>query len=136
MTDGTRQAWTEPGLVASDFPEPLDSQQREVVVLLSSGYRQHENEEQFGYANHGPVSKKLAQIRRQVGRGPRSRARLCLMDNRQPAPRLLSEDHRLRVWWRAPGTRTARHVPLSEVTASVVVVQLNVHSLAFRRWCA
>jgi hypothetical protein len=53
-------------LVTNDFLALLDSQQREIVVLLSSGYRQHEIAEQLGYANHSPISKKLAQIRRQA----------------------------------------------------------------------
>ena len=53
-------------LVTSDFLALLDSQQREIVVLLSSGYRQHEIAEQLGYANHSPISKKLARIRRQA----------------------------------------------------------------------
>jgi hypothetical protein len=53
-------------LVTSDFLALLDSQQREIVVLLSSGYRQYEIAEQLGYANHSPISKKLAQIRRQA----------------------------------------------------------------------
>lgn len=53
-------------LVTSDFLALLDSQQREIVILLSSGYRQHEIAEKLGYANHSPVSKKLAQIRRQA----------------------------------------------------------------------
>jgi len=53
-------------LVTSDFLALLDSQQREIVVLLSSGYRQYEIAEQLGYANHSPVSKKLTQIRRQA----------------------------------------------------------------------
>ncbi len=63
-------------LVTSDFLALLDSQQREVVVLLSSGHRQHEIAEQLGYANHSPISKKLAHIRRQAeqyfGMGPSS----------------------------------------------------------------
>jgi len=50
-------------LVTSDFLALLDSKQREIVVLLSSGYRQHEIAEHLGYANHSPISKKLAQIR-------------------------------------------------------------------------
>lgn len=53
-------------LVTSDFLALLDSQQREIVVLLSSGYRQHEIAELLGYANHSPISKKLAQVRRQA----------------------------------------------------------------------
>lgn len=51
-------------LVTSDFLALLDSKQREIVVLLSSGYRQHEIAEQLGYANHSPISKKLQQIRK------------------------------------------------------------------------
>jgi len=53
-------------LVTSDFLTLLDSQQREIVVLLSSGYRQHEIAERLGYANHSPIAKKLARIRRQA----------------------------------------------------------------------
>lgn len=53
-------------LVTSDFLALLDSQQREIVVLLASGHRQHEIAEQLGYANHSPISKKLAHIRRQA----------------------------------------------------------------------
>jgi hypothetical protein len=53
-------------LVTSDFLALLDSQQREIVVLLSSGYRQHEIAEHLGYASHSPISKKLAHIRRQA----------------------------------------------------------------------
>jgi hypothetical protein len=53
-------------LVTSDFLALLDSQQREIVVLLSSGFRQHEIAERLGYANHTPISKKLARIRRQA----------------------------------------------------------------------
>lgn len=53
-------------LVTSDFLALLDSKQREIVILLSSGYRQHEIAEHLGYANHSPISKKLAQIRRQA----------------------------------------------------------------------
>lgn len=53
-------------LVTNDFLALLDSQQREIVVLLSSGYRQHEIAERLGYANHSPISKKLAQIRSQA----------------------------------------------------------------------
>lgn len=53
-------------VVTSDFLALLDAEQREVVVLLTSGYRQHEIAEQLGYANHSPISKKLAQIRRQA----------------------------------------------------------------------
>lgn len=63
-------------LVTSDFLALLDSQQREIVVLLSSGYRQHEIAERLGYANHSPIAKKLARIRQRaeqyfdLGAGP------------------------------------------------------------------
>ncbi len=50
-------------LDTSDFLALLDSKHREIVILLSSGYRQHRIAELLGYANHSPVSKKLAQIR-------------------------------------------------------------------------
>jgi hypothetical protein len=53
-------------LVTSDFLALLDSKQREIVILLSSGYRQHEIAEHFGYANHSPIAKKLAQVRKQA----------------------------------------------------------------------
>jgi DNA-binding NarL/FixJ family response regulator len=53
-------------LVTSDFLTLLDDQQREIVILLSSGYRQHEIAERLGYANHSPIAKKLARIRRQA----------------------------------------------------------------------
>lgn len=53
-------------LVTNDFLALLDTQQREIVVLLSSGYRQHEIAERLGYANHSPISKKLAQVRRKA----------------------------------------------------------------------
>lgn len=55
-------------LVTSDFLALLDSQQREIVVLLASGYRQHEIAEHLGYANHSPISKKLNRIREQAER--------------------------------------------------------------------
>lgn len=53
-------------LVTSDFLALLDGQQREIVVLLSSGYRQHEIAERLGYANHSTIAKKLARIRAQA----------------------------------------------------------------------
>jgi hypothetical protein len=53
-------------LVTSDFLALLDAKQRQIVILLSSGYRQHEIAEQLGYANHSPIAKKLARIRRQA----------------------------------------------------------------------
>jgi hypothetical protein len=54
------------GLVTSDFLALLDEKQRQIVVLLTSGFRQHEIAERLGYANHSPVSKRLDQIRRQA----------------------------------------------------------------------
>jgi hypothetical protein len=53
-------------LVTSDFLALLDEKKRQIVILLSSGYRQHEIAERLGYANHSPVSKRLEQIRRQA----------------------------------------------------------------------
>ena len=53
-------------LVTNDFLALLDVKQRQIVILLSSGYRQHEIAEHLGYANHSPVAKRLAQIRRQA----------------------------------------------------------------------
>lgn len=53
-------------LVTNDFLALLDTRQREIVILLTSGYRQHEIAEQLGYANHSPISKKLTQIRQQA----------------------------------------------------------------------
>ncbi|KOX08868.1 sigma-70 family RNA polymerase sigma factor [Nocardiopsis sp. NRRL B-16309] len=53
-------------LVTSDFLALLNEKQREVVVLLSSGFRQHEIAEKLGYANHSPISKRLAQVQRKA----------------------------------------------------------------------
>ncbi|RKS06601.1 hypothetical protein DFP74_2241 [Nocardiopsis sp. Huas11] len=53
-------------LVTSDFLALLNEKQHEVVVLLSSGFRQHEIAEKLGYANHSPISKRLAQIQRKA----------------------------------------------------------------------
>jgi hypothetical protein len=55
-------------VVTSDFLALLNREQRQIVVLLSSGLRQHEVAEHLGYANHSPVSKRLAQIRKQAER--------------------------------------------------------------------
>jgi hypothetical protein len=52
--------------VTSHFLALLDARQRQIVILLSSGFRQHEIAEQLGYANHSPVAKRLAEIRRQA----------------------------------------------------------------------
>ncbi|MEU5157379.1 sigma-70 family RNA polymerase sigma factor [Glycomyces sp. NPDC021274] len=53
-------------LVTSDFLALLDAKQRQIIILLSSGYRQHEVAEVLGYANHSPIAKRLAQIRQQA----------------------------------------------------------------------
>ncbi|WP_156415596.1 sigma-70 family RNA polymerase sigma factor [Terrabacter sp. Soil811] len=51
-------------LVTNDFLALLDERQRRIVVLLSTGVtRQQEIAELLGYANHSPVSKRLAEIR-------------------------------------------------------------------------
>lgn len=54
-------------IVTNDFMAVLDEQQRQIVVLLNSGWtKQHEIAEILGFANHSPVSKRLTQIRRQA----------------------------------------------------------------------
>ncbi len=56
-------------LVCSDFMALLNEREREIVVLLSSGYTKLQDiAEVMGYANHSPVSKKLARIRQQAAR--------------------------------------------------------------------
>jgi hypothetical protein len=55
-------------VITNDFLALLNREQRQIVVLLSSGLRQHEVAEHLGYANHSPVSKRLAQIRKQAER--------------------------------------------------------------------
>lgn len=51
-------------LVTNDFLALLDEQERQVVVLLSTGWtRQREIAEQLGYSNHSPVSKRIKAIR-------------------------------------------------------------------------
>lgn len=51
--------------VCSDFLALLDPKDRHIVILLSSGYSQlTEIAEILGYANHSPVSKRLARIRK------------------------------------------------------------------------
>lgn len=55
-------------LVTNDFLALLDNKQRRIVVLLSSGYRQHEIAEKLGYANHSAISKNLARIREQAAK--------------------------------------------------------------------
>ncbi|MEU5157382.1 sigma-70 family RNA polymerase sigma factor [Glycomyces sp. NPDC021274] len=55
-------------VVTSDFLALLDEKQRQVIVMLSSGFRQHEIAELLGYANHSPISKRLEQIRELAAR--------------------------------------------------------------------
>ena len=48
-------------LVMSDFVALLNEKDRQIVVLLSSGYtRLHDIAAELGYATHSPISKKLA----------------------------------------------------------------------------
>lgn len=52
-------------LVTNDFLAVLDHRNRQIVVLLNSGYTtKTEIAEILGFANHSPVSKRLAQIRK------------------------------------------------------------------------
>jgi hypothetical protein len=53
-------------LVTNDFLSLLDTRNREIVVLLNSGHSPSEVARKLGYANHSPVSKRLAQIRREA----------------------------------------------------------------------
>lgn len=54
-------------LIYEDFLAVLDRKERQVVVLLRSGFtRVGEIASQLGYANHSPVSKALARIRRKA----------------------------------------------------------------------
>ncbi len=54
-------------LVTSDFMALLNERDREVVVLLSSGFTKlTEIAEVLGYANHSAVSKRLTRIRKQA----------------------------------------------------------------------
>ena len=51
-------------MVCNDFLALLDPKDRHIVILLSSGYTQlTQIAEIMGYANHSPVSKRLARIR-------------------------------------------------------------------------
>nr|WP_143447956.1 sigma-70 family RNA polymerase sigma factor [Kineosporia sp. R_H_3] len=55
------------GLVTADFLALLNSRDREVVILLSSGVTKlTEIAEIMGYANHSAVSKRLTRIRKQA----------------------------------------------------------------------
>jgi hypothetical protein len=54
-------------LVFADFMALLDAKERQVVILLSSGYTKLTDiAGAMGYANHSPISKKLAKIRKQA----------------------------------------------------------------------
>jgi hypothetical protein len=54
-------------LVTNDFIAMLDTRNRQIVVLLQSGMTSMtEIADVLGYANHSPVSRRLAQIRRAV----------------------------------------------------------------------
>jgi hypothetical protein len=51
-------------MVFADFMALLDDKERQIVVLLSSGYTKLTDiAAEMGYANHSPISKKLAKIR-------------------------------------------------------------------------
>lgn len=53
--------------VTADFMALLNERDREVVVLLNSGFTTlSEIADVMGYANHSPISKRLARIRRQA----------------------------------------------------------------------
>ena len=54
-------------IVTADFMALLNTREREIVVLLSSGLTNLTDvAKELGYANHSPISKKLAKIRRQA----------------------------------------------------------------------
>ena len=54
-------------LVSADFMALLNPKERQVVILLTSGHTNLTDiAEVMGYANHSPISKKLANIRRQA----------------------------------------------------------------------
>jgi hypothetical protein len=54
-------------LVFADFMALLDQKERQVVILLNSGYTKLTDiAAEMGYTNHSPISKKLAKIRRQA----------------------------------------------------------------------
>jgi hypothetical protein len=54
-------------MVFADFMALLDERERQIVVLLSSGHTTLSDiAEQMGYANHSPISKRLARIRRKA----------------------------------------------------------------------
>ena len=51
-------------VITNDFLTLLDTKSRTIVVLLNSGATKTEIARQLGYANHSPVSKRLAKIRK------------------------------------------------------------------------
>lgn len=54
-------------IVTADFMALLNAREREIVVLLSSGLTNLTDVAvELGYANHSPISKKLAKIRKQA----------------------------------------------------------------------
>ncbi|MBB2997687.1 helix-turn-helix transcriptional regulator, partial [Paeniglutamicibacter cryotolerans] len=54
-------------IVTTDFLTLLDPKEREIVVLLTSGFtRQAEIAEKLGYSTHSAVSKRLAKIRKKA----------------------------------------------------------------------
>ncbi|RKN51277.1 sigma-70 family RNA polymerase sigma factor [Micromonospora endolithica] len=53
--------------VFSDFLALLDEKERQIVILLASGHTKLTDiANELGYANHSPISKRLAKIRRQA----------------------------------------------------------------------
>ena len=54
-------------MVFADLMALLDAKERQIVILLSSGYTTLTDiAAEMGYANHSPISKKLARIRKQA----------------------------------------------------------------------
>jgi len=54
-------------IVTADFMALLNVREREIVVLLNSGLTNLTDvAKELGYANHSPISKKLAKIRKQA----------------------------------------------------------------------
>jgi hypothetical protein len=54
-------------LVFADFMALLDQKERQVIILLNNGHTKLTDiASEMGYANHSPISKKLAKIRKQA----------------------------------------------------------------------
>ena len=54
-------------IVTADFMALLNAREREIIILLSSGLTNLTDvAKELGYANHSPISKKLAKIRRRA----------------------------------------------------------------------